>query len=250
MKKAMTIFRIETILFMRDFFSFFFTFAFPVLLLLLYGSIYGNDPNPYFNGQGTMDVSVPAYAAMIIGVTGLMAFPLTIASYKEKRIYKRFDATPIGKGKMMAVQAIVNFFMTIIGFSLLFIVGKLVYDIRMEGSWFPIAMAVLLSIAAIFALGFFFTAVSPTTKINNLLCYISYFVMIFLSGATLPKELFPESIVQISKFLPLTHVVNILQGTFRDAPLQEYRDSIMILAVVMVFCMMTGALLYKKKSWM
>lgn len=250
MKKAMTIFRIEMILFMRDFFSFFFTFAFPVLLLLLYGSIYGNDPNPYFNGQGTMDVSVPAYAAMIIGVTGLMAFPLTIASYKEKRIYKRFDATPIGKGKMMAVQAMVNFFMTIIGFSLLFIVGKLVYDIRMEGSWFPIAMAVLLSIAAIFALGFFFTAVSPTTKINNLLCYISYFVMIFLSGATLPKELFPESIVQISKFLPLTHVVNILQGTFRDAPLQEYRDSIMILAMVMVFCMMTGALLYKKKSWM
>ena len=75
MKKAMTIFRIETILFMRDFFSFFFTFAFPVLLLLLYGSIYGNDPNPYFNGQGTMDVSVPAYAAMIIGVTGFFPTP-------------------------------------------------------------------------------------------------------------------------------------------------------------------------------
>ena len=44
-----------------------------------------------------MDVSVPAYSAMIIGVTGLMAFPLTLAGYKESRIYKRFDATPAGR---------------------------------------------------------------------------------------------------------------------------------------------------------
>lgn len=250
MKKAIAIFRIETRLFMRDFFGFFFTFAFPVLMLLLYGSIYGNEPTPYFNGQGTMDISVPAYAAMIIGVTGLMAFPLTISSYKEKKIYKRFDASPVGKGMIMTVQAAVNFSMTIIGFILLFVVGKLVYDIRIQGDWFSIALVMLLSIASIFSLGFFFTALSPTTKINNLLCYISYFIMIFLSGATMPKELFPAVIVKVSKFLPLTHVVNTLQGTFRNAPFYQYRDSVIILAAVMVFCVAVGASLYKKKSWM
>lgn len=235
---------------MRDFFAFFFTFAFPVFMLLLYGSIYGNEPTPYFEGQGTMDVSVPAYAAMIIGVTGLMAFPLTISTYKEQKIYKRFDASPVGKGMIMAVQAAVNVSMTVIGFILLFVIGKLVYDIRIQGDWFTIALAMLLSIACIFSLGFFFTALSPSTKINNLLCYISYFVMIFLSGATMPKELFPDVIIKVSKFLPLTHVVNTLQGTFRNAPVGQYRDSLVVLAAVMVFCVAAGALLYKKKSWM
>lgn len=83
MKKLLTVFRIEALLFLRDFYGFFFTFVFPLLMLLLYGSIYGNEPSAYFGGRGTMDVSVPAYSAMIIGVTGLMAFPLTLAGYKE-----------------------------------------------------------------------------------------------------------------------------------------------------------------------
>lgn len=249
MKKIITIFQTESMLFVRDFFGFFFTFGFPVLMLLLYGSIYGNEPMAYFNGLGTMDVSVPAYSAMIIAVTGLMAFPLTISTYKEKKIYKRFDATPIGKGMFMTVQALVNFTMTLIGFSLLFIVGKLVYDIQIQGHWVFIGLALFLSIAAIFSLGFFFTAVAPTTKINNLLCYISYFVMIFLSGATMPKEIFPDVIIKVAKFLPLTHVVNVLQGTFRGGPFGEYQNSVIVLVAVLFVCIIGGAILYKKKSW-
>ena len=41
MKKLLAVFRIEALLFLRDFYGFFFTFVFPLLMLLLYGSIYG-----------------------------------------------------------------------------------------------------------------------------------------------------------------------------------------------------------------
>lgn len=249
MRKMFEIFKIEMLLYMRDFFCFFFTFALPVLMLLLFGSIYGNKPAAYFNGLGTIDVSVPAYSAMIIAVTGLMAFPLTISTYKERKIYKRFDATPIGKGMLIFQQAVVCFCMTILGFALLFIVGKLVYNIQIQGNWVLIILALMLSIASVFSLGFFFTAIAPTTKINNLLCYIAYFVMIFLSGATMPKEMFPDTVTRISKFLPLTHAVNLLQGTFRGAAFDEYKNSMLILCAILAVCTITGAGLYKKKSW-
>lgn len=54
-------------------------------MLLLFGGIYGN--TPIYDGAdvGTMDISVPAYAVMIMGVTGLMSFPLTLSGYKEKK---------------------------------------------------------------------------------------------------------------------------------------------------------------------
>ena len=42
MKKLLAVFHIEALLFLRDFYGFFFTFVFPLLMLLLYGSIYGN----------------------------------------------------------------------------------------------------------------------------------------------------------------------------------------------------------------
>lgn len=249
MKRFAALLNVEARLYLRDFFSFFFTFAFPVLMLLLYGSIYGNEPTSYFGGLGAMDVSVPAYAAMIIGVTGLMAFPLTLAGYKENNVYKRFDATPAGKGIVIAAQAALNFGMTLAGFGLLFAVGKGLYHIRVTGSAWAIAGALLLSIGAVFALGFLLTAVAPSAKISNLLCYVSYFVMIFLSGATMPKELFPEGVKRVSAFLPLTHAVNVLQGTFRGAPFAEYRASVLVLAGVLLGCVLLGAFCYRRKSW-
>lgn len=249
MRKIYHTFMIEMKLYTRDFFSFFFTFAFPTLLLLLYGSIYGNEPTPFFDGYGTIDVSIPAYCAMIIGVTGLMAFPLTLAHYKEHRIYKRLDATPVGKGFVIWIQVAVNIVMTLLGFLLLFIVGKLMYDVKYEGDLWTISFAILLSITAIFSIGFLFTAIARDSKMTNLLCYLSYFLMLFLSGATMPKEMFSDTLLSISNFLPLTYVVDLLQGIFNGQPLYAYSFEIIMLGSICLLCSLVGDLFYKKKNW-
>lgn len=249
MKKLKALIRIEALLFIRDFFGFFFTFLFPPLMLILYGSIYGNEPQAAFGGLGTMDISVPAYSAMIIGVTGLMAFPLTLSGYKDGGIYKRFDATPAGKGLVILAQVLVNVIMTICGFALLLICGILIYGIQIQGSLMVIIPAMMLSMAAIFSLGFLFTAAAPSARLCNLLCYVSYFVMLFLSGATLPKQMFPESVLMLSRFLPLTYAVDLLQGVFRGAPAAELQTSLIVLSAVTVICTALGAWLYHRKSW-
>ena len=139
--------------------------------------------------------------------------------------------------------------MTLAGFALLFAAGKLVYDIKTEGSFWAILGALLLSIGAVFSLGFFFTAIARDMKISNLLCYVSYFVMIFLSGATMPKEMFPEAVKKFSAWLPLTYVVELLQGVFLGAAFEEYRKSLVVLGTILIVCTASGAALYRRKSW-
>ena len=85
MRRFAVICKTELILFTRDFFSFFFTLVFPVLMLLLFGSIYGNTPVYAGADVGIMDISVPAYSVMVTGVTGLMSLPLTLSGYKERK---------------------------------------------------------------------------------------------------------------------------------------------------------------------
>lgn len=85
MKRFAIVFKTEFILFLRDFFGVFFALAFPVLMLLIFGGIYGNEPVYPGAATGIMDASVPAYSVMVMGVTGLMSFPLTLAGYKEKK---------------------------------------------------------------------------------------------------------------------------------------------------------------------
>lgn len=248
MKAFMRCVKTESILFVRNFFGFFFTFFFPLMMLFLFGSIYGNEPSAFFGGRGSMDVSVPSYIAMVVAVNGLMSFPLALSEYQDRKIYKRFDATPFGKGKVIASQLLVYLVSTMLGVLLLVACGVLAYHIRIEGSALAIVGALLLSTVSLYALGFFLAAIARDAKITNLLCYLLYFLMLFTSGATLPSEMFPESIRLFSKFLPLTHVVDLMKNTFAGAPWSVCWIQILVLSALAVLFGGFGWMVYRRKN--
>lgn len=249
MKRFAVICSMELRLFVRDFFSFFFALVFPILMLLLFGGIYGN--TPIYEGADTkmMDICVPAYSVMVIGVTGLMSLPLTMSGYKEKKIYKRFDATPVGKKSIMLAQVLVDLVMTLIGISVLLLAGRLLYHIQIGGSFFSICAGILLSIAAMFSMGFLLTAIGRDLKSTTLLCYLFYFVMLFLSGATMPDMLFPDTMKKISALLPMTYAVDLMQGIFAGDSLSQHTVELLILGILTVVCTIVGAVLYGRKDW-
>ena len=47
-------------------------------------------------------------------------------------------------------------------------------------------------------------------------------LMLILSGAAWPRELMPETVKQISAFIPLTYVVNLLRGLWNGQPWGEH----------------------------
>ncbi len=175
MKGFIALCKMELRLFTRDFFSFFFALVFPVLMLLLFGGIFGNEPVYEGANVRMMDVCVPAYCVMIIGVTSLMSLPLTLAGYKEKKIYKRFDATPVGKRNVMLAQVFVNVVMTLVGIFILLVAGAVLYHVRVKGTVLPVSIGLSFSMAAMFSMGFLFTAVGWDVKSTSLLCYLFYF---------------------------------------------------------------------------
>ena len=124
----------EAKLFLREPVGAFFTLAFPLMMLFLFGSIFGNAPSPVLNNQGSVDISVPAYTAMIIATTGLMGLTITMAAYRENGVLRRLRTTPISPLVVLAAQVIVLFMMTAFGMVLLIIAGKLVYHLRFEGN--------------------------------------------------------------------------------------------------------------------
>lgn len=249
MKRFIEICRTELILFLRDFFGCFFTLAFPTMMLVLYGSIYGNAPLYAGASVGMIDASLPAYCAMVAGVTGIMTFPITLAEYRDKKIYKRFDATPVGKGSVICAQTVINVIMTFVGFMILLLTGIAVYDVHIPGRITSIFASMVLSISAMFSIGFFFTAAARDAKIVNLLCYLCYFIMIFLSGATVPDMLFPEGIKRIAAILPMTYAVDLMQGMFAGHAISEYTVEVAVLGGVTAIFVLTGAALYRRRDW-
>jgi len=60
--------------------------------------------------------------------------------------------------------------------------------------------------------------------------------MIFLSGATIPLVIMPDVVISISKFLPLTYGVELLQGLWLGGSLLDFLPQIGILfGITIVF---------------
>jgi ABC-2 type transport system permease protein len=224
----------ETKLFLREPVGAFFTLVFPLMMLFLFGSIYGNTPSEYFNGRGTVDISVPAYTAMIIATTGLVGLTITMAAYRENGVLRRLRTTPISPLVVLVAQVIVLFMMTVLGMLLLIIAGKLVYHLRFEGNALSVLAGFVLSSLSFFALGFVLAGLMPTARTAQVVGMVILYPMLFLSGAGFPRELLPEAIKKIANYLPLTYVVSLLRGLWVGEPWKGHVTDVLVLVALLV----------------
>lgn len=235
----------ETKLFLREPMGTFFTLGFPLMLLFLFGSIYGNDPSPLFGGRGTIDISIPSYTAMIIATTGLMSNTITLAIYREQGILRRLRTTPVSPFVILSAQVVVLFAMTAAGVFLLMLAGKFVYQVQFEGDALSLLVAFTLASMSFFGIGFLLASVMPTARTAQIVAMVLLYPMIFLSGAGLPRELLPESLKKIANLLPLTYVVNLMRGLWFGDPWSQHITDVIVLVVMMVLGALISVRLFR-----
>ena len=245
MKSLLKMTWMEAKLFLREPIGAFFTLIFPLMMLFLFGSIYGNEPSTYFAGRGTIDISIPAYTAMIISTGGLMSINITMAAYREKGILRRLQTTPIRPFVILVAQVIVVFLMTSLGMGLLILAGKLVYHVRFEGNAWSVLGGFTLSCLSFFGLGFILASLMPSASTAQIVGMVLLYPMLFLSGAGFPRELLPEAIKNFSKFLPLTYVVNLLRGLWIGEPWGSHILNVAVLVGMLVIGVVVSSLAFR-----
>jgi ABC-2 type transport system permease protein len=210
---------IELKLFLREPIGVFFTLLFPLMLLFLFGSIYGNEPTPFLDGRGSVDNSAPGYIGMIIGTLGMVSLPITLASYRQRGILRRLRATPLQPGTVLWSQVIVSTLVALAGAGLLVTAAVLFYDLTLPAVPLAVIPAILLGGLSFFALGFVLAGVMPTARTAQAVGMALFYPMLFLSGAAMPRQMMPESLQRVAEFLPLTHVVELIEDLWFDGAL-------------------------------
>jgi len=232
-------------LFFRNWINLFFLLAFPTLMIVTFGSIFGNSPVPEFGGYGTIDISVPAYAGMIVSVTGLMNLPLTLCEYREKKILKRYRATPVKPMMVILSQTGVNLLMTLVGMAFLILTATLLFDLRFSGRIIAVLLMFLLSTMSVFSIGFLIASVAPNAKAATAIANLVYFPMLFLTGATIPVDIMPNWMQELAQFLPVTHVVKGMRGAWTGVSFSEIMINIVVLIGITVVCLAISVKLFK-----
>jgi ABC-2 type transport system permease protein len=225
----------EARLFLREPVGAFFTLALPLMLLLLFGSIYSSKPIPGMSSQGSIHATVPILTAMIIGTTGLMSTTITMATYRENGILRRLQTTPVSPLVVLTAQVLVVFSMTALGMLLLVVAGRLIYDVRFEGNVFSLLAGFVLASLSFFGIGFILAGSLPTARAAQVVGLALLYPMVILSGAGgLPRELLPAAAQKAAAFLPLTYVVNLLRGLWAGEPWSQHTTDALVLAGILV----------------
>lgn len=232
-------------LFIREPVAIFFTIAFAPLLIVLNGLIFGNKPSPLSGGFGSMDVAMPAYAAMVLCIVGFMSIPVTICGYRESGVLRRFRSTPLRPMTFIAADVVSNLLMASVGVLVLVLAGWTFYHTTFDGNVFVVGVAIVFCALAMFSIGYLIAAVTPTPRIANVVGLLVLYPMMFLSGVFIPPEVMPESVQRISQFLPLKYAVDLLRGLWFGRPWSDFMLATVVLLGVLVVCTALAARFFR-----
>lgn len=244
MSKTLKLCILELKLYLREPSAFFFTLIFPLLLMLLFGSIWGNDPFPG-EEYGYIDAFTSSYIGIVILTAGISNLTIGIASYREKGILKRFKATPMSPVAFLGAEMGAILAVSVMGVVLLLIAATALFGMQFRGNSLEAVAAFLISCCGIAGLGFIPASLARSARSGTVISNSLYFPMLFLSGAALPRQMLPNFLKTVSEALPLTHSIRMMQGIWLGESIWSFKTEMAVLCGMLLLGAFFAAKLFR-----
>ncbi len=228
---------IELKLFLREPFAVIFTFAFPLITLVVISGVFEAD-DPAIRGATPSDYYLASYIGVVIGAVGLIATSVHVAAYAERGILRRFHASSIPVWMVLGAQLIVGIIMAIVGSAVLIVAGGLIYDASFAEQPLDALVAFVVSVISFLALGLAIALVARNARAAQAIGMMLFFPMFLLSGAGPPQSVMSGAMETVSDILPLTFVVSALQDPWLG--LGSDTTSLLLLAAIAVVSLLVA----------
>jgi len=236
MKSFVTLFRNELKLNIRNMNMVIFAVIIPLVVLIILGIIYGTEPAADGADYTFLEQSFGALCTISICAGGLMGLPLVVAEYRERKILKRFQVTPISPLKLLFVEFAIYVVYCIVSMIVLIPVAMLIWNVRIKGSLIAFLGSWLLTMVSTLSIGVMVGGVAKNSKSASVIACILYFPMLIFSGATLPFEVMPTAMQKIVSVFPLTQGIQLMKSTFLGLPIENAWVPVAVMSAVTIIC--------------
>ena len=181
-------------------------------LLVLLGEISSfQQSSARLGGLSAFTVYIPILAAFAIGVIALVYLPGPLVAYREQGILRRLSTTPAPAAWLLGAQLVVQACLMVISILLLLIVSIVFFGASAPKNPGGLILAVLLAIAALFAIGLAVAAVARTSAAARGIMAATFYPLMFFAGLYYPVQLLPGAFQAISHATPLGAAVQAMQ---------------------------------------
>jgi len=175
----------------------------PSLLMIMMGQGSANEPVDDLGGMTVLEwYLVPTTLVMVMTLVGVVNMPSFLAAYRKYGVLRRLGVTPAHPLMILVAQVITSVIQTAIGIGLALVLADVVFGLQGPRELvMTIAMVVLVA-AAMYAVGMFIAAVSPTANAAIAFGLVGFFAFGATGGMFGPTENLPTSVQQIGELLP------------------------------------------------
>ncbi len=211
----------------------FFTFAFPLMFLVIFTSLLGNGTVHI----GSMSVKASTYYVAAMASFGVITacysnIAMTMAFQRDTGVLKRIDGSPLPSASFLGSRVIHALFVAVLLVAITAAFGWAFYGAEVPKGVLLIRFLVMLVVGAtaFCALGLAVTAVIPNADAAPAIVNASILPLLFLSGIFIPfGNDTPTWIVWIARIFPVRHFAAGMQAGFIGTPF-DWTDVIVVAA--------------------
>jgi ABC-2 type transport system permease protein len=184
----------------------------PTVLLVIIGSV-GKDQThlKVLGGLTTFNSYVPIFLAMVIAALAFYGLPIPLTIYRDQGVLRRLSITPVPPAWVLSAQLLLNVCFAAVELLLLLLVAATGFGIAAPKSVGGLVLALSMSIAGVFAIGLWVSAIARPRTVG-ILAALCFFPLMFFAGLFLPRAEMPRALLDVSNLTPLGAAVQAIQS--------------------------------------
>jgi len=163
-------------------------------------------------GSRYIDFLIPGLLGMNLMGSGMWGIGFAIVEMRQRKLLKRYVATPMGRGDFLLALATSRLILMIAELGLVLGFGVVAFHMRVMGSWWAIVLVSCLGALSFAALGLLTASRAQKIETVSGIMNVVMMPMWIFSGIFFSYERFPAAVIPLIKLLPLTALNDMLRA--------------------------------------
>jgi ABC-2 type transport system permease protein len=209
--------RYDFVGFLRDRQARFFTLVLPLLFLVIFVGVFGNDTVKQ-TGVKASTYYVPGISALGLIAASFVNLVISITAQREDGILKRRRATPVPAWVLIAGRALTAIAVSLVVMSVLLAVGRFAYGVHLPTSTIPgIAVSAIIGSVTFCVLGYALSTAVHSEDAAQPMVQAIMLPLYFISGVFIPNVNLPSWMRHVAELFPVQHLADALHHAYDPA---------------------------------
>jgi len=190
----------------------FFTFLLPIILLVLLGSVYGD--NDEIEGVRATTYLLAGLLGYGVVSTAFASLAISLVIRRESGVLKRIRGTPLPTAVYLAALIASTLIVVALEALAQVLIGRFLLDAEWPRSTESFIAALALGSLAFAALGLALTGAIRSAEGSSAVVNAVYLPATFISGVFFSVEALPRVLEVVAEILPLTYLLELIRDAF------------------------------------